>query len=185
MKRNVSALIRGVSLSAAIWFASPDSMAQSCQVVVSRPEIQLGKQRHSAKADRLFSQQEVTVVAECVGEGPITLLIEGTPDEEGKHFRFGATGKMTLSLLASQYDGRDTVLRLSSASQGERPLLSGARVLLSPGSQLTTPATAATGRETHLLMLQLRLEFPASGSEGRVRDLTEMDGQVRFAARQY
>lgn len=184
MKHKAIALIRGMSLIAALWLVTPDSMAQSCQLVVSRPEIQLGKQRHSARAEVLFAQQDVTVAADCVGEGPITVLIEGTPDQDGQQFRFGTTGRMTLSLLAAQYDGADTGLRLSSASQGERQVSSGSSVLLSPGSQLTTPATGASGKATHLLMLQLRLDFPASGDEGRIRDLTEMDGQVRFEVRQ-
>ncbi|CAM3872964.1 hypothetical protein [Serratia silvae] len=185
MKRKTITLIRGLSLITLLWFVTPYSMAQNCQVVVSHPEIQLGKQRHTANAATLFTRQEVTVVAECVGEGPITLLIDGTPDEGGQHFHFGAMGRMTLSLLAAQYDGGDTGLRLSSASQGEKQLSPGSSVLLPPGSQLTTLAPAVAGKETHLLTLQLRLDFPASGDEGRIRDLTELGGQVRFEARQY
>lgn len=184
MKRKVITLIRGLSLASVLWFVTPYSLAQGCQVGVSRPEIQLGKQLHAANAETLFTRQEVTVTAECAGEGPITLLIDGMPDEGGQHFRFGTAGRMTLSLLAAQYDGADTGLRLSSVSQGERQLSSGSTVFLSPGSQLTTLATGTTGKETHLLMLQLRLDFPASGDEGRIRDLTEMDAQVRFVARQ-
>lgn len=185
MKRKTITLIQGLSLITLLWLVTPYSMAQNCQVLVSRPEIPLGNQRHSAHAATLFTQQEATVAAECVGEGPITLLIDGTPDEGGKNFRFGAMGSMTVSLLAAQYDGADTVLKLSSASQGERQLPSGTPALLSPGSQLTALATGADGKEPHQLILQLRLEFPASGDEGRIRDLTEMGGQVRFEARQY
>ncbi|MGF6192700.1 hypothetical protein [Serratia sp. 2723] len=185
MKRKIITLIRRASLITLLWFVTPYSMAQNCQVVVSRPEIQLGNQRHSANAATLFTQQEVTVVAECEGEGPITLLIDGMPDERGHNFRFGATGSMTLSLLAAQYDGADTALRLSSVSQGERQLPSGTSVLLPPGSQLTTLATGTAGKETHQLIVQLHLDFPATGDEGRIRDLTEMGGQVRFEARQY
>lgn len=184
MKQKVITLIRGLSLITVLWLVTPDAMAQNCQVVVSRPEIQLGKQIHVANAGTLFTQQEMTVAAECVGTGPITLLIDGTPDEGGQHFRFGAAGRMTLSLLAAQYDGSDTGLRMSSALQGERQLSSGSSVLLSPGSQLTTLATGAVEKETHLLIVQLRLDFPAAGDEGRIRDLTEMSGQVRFEARQ-
>ncbi|WP_411753865.1 hypothetical protein [Serratia sp. (in: enterobacteria)] len=184
MKQKVITLIRGLCLTAVLWLVTPDSMAQNCQVVVSRPEIQLGKQRHVANAGTLFTQQEVTVAAECAGAGPITLLIDGMSDEGGQHFRFGAMGKMTLSLLAAQYDGSNTGLRLSSASQGERQLSPEPSVLLAPGSQLTTLATGAADKETHLLIVQLRLDFPAAGDEGRIRDLTEMDGQVRFEARQ-
>jgi hypothetical protein len=185
VKRKIITLIRGVSLITLLWLVTPYCMAQRCQVVVSRPEIQLGNQRHSANAATLFTQQEVTVAAECVGEGAIALLIDGTPDEGGKNFRFGAMGSMTVSLLAAQYDGADTGLRLNSVLQGERQLPAGTSLLLSPGSQLTALATGAAGKDTHQLIVQLRLDFPASGDEGRIRDLTEMGGQVRFEAQQY
>jgi hypothetical protein len=184
VKQKVITLIRGLKLITVLWLVTPDAMAQNCQVVVSRPEIQLGKQIHVANAGTLFTQQEMTVAAECVGTGPITLLIDGTPDEGGQHFRFGTAGRMTLTLLTAQYDGSDTGLRLSSALQGERQLSSGSSVPLSPSSQITTLVTGAAGKETHLLIVQLRLDFPAAGDEGRIRDLTEMDGQVRFEARQ-
>lgn len=119
MKQKVITLIRGLKLITVLWLVTPDAMAQNCQVVVSRPEIQLGKQIHVANAGTLFTQQEMTVAAECVGTGPITLLIDGTPDEGGQHFRFGTAGSMTLTLLTAQYDGGDTGLRLSSALQGK------------------------------------------------------------------
>lgn len=185
MKQRIITLIRGLSLIILLWLVTPYSMAQRCQVVVSRPEIPLGNQRHSANAATLFTQQEVTVAAECVGEGPIALLIDGMPDEGGKNFRFGTMGSMAVSLLTAQYDGADTGLKLSSALQGERQLASGTSMLLPPGSQLTARATGAAGKETHRLIVQLRLDFPASGEEGRIRDLTEMAGQVRFEAQQY
>lgn len=184
MKGQTIILIRRLSLTAGLWLVTACCMAQSCQVVVSRPEIPLGKQLHAANSATLFTQQQVTLTAECVGEGPITLLIDGMPDEGGQHFRFGATGRMTLSLLAAQYDGVETGLRLSSASQRERQLSSGSLMLLPPGSQITPLTPGIAGQETHLLMLQLRLDFPAAGDEGRIRDLTEMDAQVRFEARQ-
>lgn len=76
----------GLKLITVLWLVTPDAMAQNCQVVVSRPEIQLGKQIHVANAGTLFTQQEMTVAAECVGTGPITLLIDGTPDEGDNTF---------------------------------------------------------------------------------------------------
>ncbi|MFI8416701.1 hypothetical protein ACQKDS_09625 [Serratia sp. NPDC078593] len=118
MNRGIILLIGWLSLAVLLCFSSSRSMAQSCQVVASRPEIQLGKQRHAANVATLFTQQDVTVVVECVGDEPIALLVDGTPHEDGQHFRFGAMGRMALSLMAAQYDGVDTRLSLTSAQGG-------------------------------------------------------------------
>ncbi|SUB81649.1 Uncharacterised protein [Pragia fontium] len=180
MQRNINQLFQFVSLALVLWGVAAHSIAQGCQVVAARPEIALGSQRYSADADMLFTRQELTVTAECAEEGPITLLIDGESDVSGQYFRFGTAGRMLVSLLSMQYNGRDTELRLSATQQEERRVSSGQSVILSPGSQLTTLAAEYAGDDRHLLTLQLRLDFPATGNEGRVRDLTELDGQIRF-----
>lgn len=185
MDHKTSRFVRGLLFSATLWPIATACMAQQCQVVISHPEIQLGAQRYSSNLEMLFGRQTLMVTAECLGDGPMKVLIDGTPDAEGQQFRFGATGSMVLSLLSAQYDGVDTALRLASAQQGERQISSRQPVMLPPGSQLTTLMAGNPGQQRHLLTLQLRLDFPVTGGESRIRDLTELDGQVRFEVQSY
>lgn len=159
-------------------------VAQECQVMLSRPALQLGNERYSASTQTLFMDQELAIRAECPGQSAISLRIDGFPDPSGQYFRFGERGKMTLSLISAIYDNAATDLIVMSPLNEEKPLSSGQPVLLLPGTRVTAVQANRTEKAGHQLTLQLRLTFPASGRDSRVRDLTEYAGQIRFVAQQ-
>ncbi|XGI79113.1 hypothetical protein ACED16_19010 [Enterobacter hormaechei] len=184
MKRSIIEIMFRMCLSAVSLPGVAHAMAQDCQVVTSRPEIQLGNKLYAANSDSLFTQQILTLTAICSRAGPVSVRVGGTPDDSGKHFRFGARGRMELTLLSAQYSNTEAILTLISPDRGVRRFIQGQAEPLSPGSQITLRRETDVGPEPHPLILQIRLDFPASGDEGQVRERTEMDGQLQFEATQ-
>jgi len=182
MRKKISRTAYGIALPALLWLTATQAMAQECQVLVSRPEIQLGSQPPAVDGKAQFAQQMLTVTATCSGEGAVSLLVDGTPDESGKYFRFGERGRMALKLLSAQYNGADTALTVISAERGERQFRPGQAERLSAGNQLTVRKATGDDSSSQQLTLQMQLDFPASNNEGRMRDRMEMSGQLRFEA---
>lgn len=176
---NTSSRLRSRTLMAVtLWLTALPGLAQNCQVVVSRPNIELGNQYVSTVSKTLFTQQELTAQIECEAGGPIGVRIEGTADSKGSAFHFGNGGRMTLTLLSARYNGVETALRLTQPY--EKLLAPGESTKLTPGSELLLPMQTASESRRNLT-LQLRLDFPFTGKEMPVRDLTELEGQIRLA----
>lgn len=183
MKRDIIEIMFGICLTAVLLSATP-AVAQDCQVVTSRPEIQLESQRYAANRDALFTQQTLTVTATCSRAGPVSVRVVGTPDESGKDFRFGVRGRMALTLLSAQFSNAEAGVTVISPERGKRQFIPEQAEPLSPGSQIFLPGRPGDQSAPHSLILQLRLDFPVAGDEGRIRDRTEMNGQLQFEVTQ-
>lgn len=176
--------IRLMLLSVLLSLSATQVLAQSCQVQISRPDIQLGSKLYSAKHEGIFDQQALTVTAECPGGIPLSLLVDGALDQRNQAFGFGNAGQMTLTLQAARYNDAPAELRVSTPQKGEQRLTVGQTMQLPPGSRITPVSLNRESRDHQRLTLELRIDFPVSGKENRVRDLTEMDGQIRITAQQ-
>lgn len=171
-----------IKLAASLWFITSCGMAQTCQVVLSRPEIDLGRQVAVADNETLFAQQQVTVTADCADSSPVTLFVEGAPDDSGRYFLFGRKGIIKLMLLSARYDDGAAALTVTTPLQAEQRIAAGQSVSLAPGSRISMPAALANDEKAHRLTLQLQLAFSAAGGETDTRDVTEMLSQIRFRA---
>lgn len=175
--KKIAASLLGLALN----LGATQVLAQNCQVQISRPDIQLGSKLYSAKNNELFTQQQLTVSAECPGDQPMSIQIDGASNLSNQAFGFGNAGEMTMTLQSARYNNAATELRVLVPQKGEQRLMPGQSIVLPPGSRITP---VQQSRQEQLLTLELRLDFPASGKENRVRDLTEMAGQIRVTAQQ-
>ncbi|POT58589.1 hypothetical protein C3432_11955 [Citrobacter amalonaticus] len=159
-----------------------NSLANDCQLIVSPTDIQLGNPIYSATRDDLFTTQELTVIARCPANRPISILFDGLSD--GVDFRFGHAGKMQLTLKSAKYNRVGTEVLIGSPHSGEQRLAIGTPAILTPGTQVTSLAQNGQSVDEHLLTLELSLGFPALETYSKIRDRTEMSAQIRMKAQQ-
>lgn len=177
MRIEIRNTMKNITLSTLLLIA-PQSLAQECLVMVSRPEIQLGTRPHIVDSRELFLQQILTVTATCNGEGDVGIVIKGMQDESGKNFRFGEKGLMELKLISANLNGANTTLTIISTELDERQFIAGQSERLSADDILKLPESTGVG--SRHLKLNMQLNFPSPNYEERAVDKTEMNGQLRF-----
>lgn len=180
-------LFGGLLLCASSW-------AGECEVMLSRPDINLGNLRGTIPDEQVFAPVYDDVAVSCDGTGPVRIKLEGLSATAPGRYSLGAAGTLALNLADISLQGnRGGRLRVQVPGkplqeltiQGEHPLSdSNMRSMqLPPESELTVlPGAGST--ENVRVSMRLRAELPTDKILKGLRDKTALNGQILVRASQ-